>query len=207
MEISNRDVNDILTKVRQQPQDDQTLSVSLRTTIELLIALIQILTGRLGTDSANSSKPPSLEIVIDGTPEQKARYLPLMASGELIGSFALTEPDAGSDARSVATTARRDGDYYNINGNNRYITNAPRGGVFTMVLVKRVVVACRPSWLMPTCPAFPWVSPNRDRGGGAAPWPPSTSGSTTCAPRIRTRISSCEHIAFGKPAKCRQHLV
>jgi transposase len=59
MKISNRDVDDILAKVRQQLQDDQTLSVSLRTTIELLIALIQILTGRLGTDSANSSKPPS----------------------------------------------------------------------------------------------------------------------------------------------------
>lgn len=72
-------------------------------------------------------------IVIDGTPEQKARYLPLMASGELIGSFALTEPDAGSDAGSVATTARLDGDHYIINGNKRYITNAPRAGVFTVM--------------------------------------------------------------------------
>ncbi|MDF0749662.1 acyl-CoA dehydrogenase family protein [Marinobacter sp. 71-i] len=72
-------------------------------------------------------------IVIDGTQEQKARYLPLMASGELIGSFALTEPDAGSDAGSVATTARLDGDHYIINGNKRYITNAPRAGVFTVM--------------------------------------------------------------------------
>ncbi|MFL1454042.1 acyl-CoA dehydrogenase family protein [Marinobacter sp. GN3S48] len=72
-------------------------------------------------------------IVIDGTPEQKARYLPLMASGELIGSFALTEPDAGSDAGSVATTARLDGGHYIINGNKRYITNAPRAGVFTVM--------------------------------------------------------------------------
>tara|TARA_A100001391_G_scaffold177069_1_gene140634 strand:+ start:295 stop:579 length:285 start_codon:yes stop_codon:yes gene_type:complete len=59
MKISNKDVDDVLAKVRQQLQDDQTLSVSLRTTIELLITLIQILTGRLGTDSTNSSKPPS----------------------------------------------------------------------------------------------------------------------------------------------------
>src|SRR5690554_5595075 len=51
-------------------------------------------------------------IVIDGTPEQKAHYLPKMASGELIGSFALTEPDAGSDAGSVSTMERRDGDEY-----------------------------------------------------------------------------------------------
>lgn len=56
-----------------------------------------------------------------------------MASGELVGSFALTEPDAGSDAGSVATTARRDGDHYIINGNKRYITNAPRAGVFTVM--------------------------------------------------------------------------
>lgn len=90
----------------------------------------------------------SQDIVIDDTPEQKARYLPLMASGELIGSFALTEPDAGSDAGSVATTARRDGDHYIINGNKRYITNAPRAGVFTVgartSTRKEGVVACRP---------------------------------------------------------------
>ncbi len=57
MKIRNSDVDDILATVRQQLQDDKTLSVSLRTTIELLIALIQILAGRLGTDSANNSQP------------------------------------------------------------------------------------------------------------------------------------------------------
>ena len=72
-------------------------------------------------------------IVIDGTPEQKARYLPKLASGELVGSFALTESDAGSDAGSVVTSARRDGDVYIINGTKRYITNAPRAGVFTVM--------------------------------------------------------------------------
>ena len=54
-------------------------------------------------------------IVIDGTYEQKKHYLPLLASGELIGSFALTEPDAGSDAGSVQTSARLEGDEYVIN--------------------------------------------------------------------------------------------
>ena len=58
-------------------------------------------------------------IAIDGTPEQKAQYLPRLASGELIGSFALTEPDVGSDAGSVKTTARREGDHYIINGTKR----------------------------------------------------------------------------------------
>lgn len=72
-------------------------------------------------------------IAIDGTPEQKARYLPRLASGELIGSFALTEPDVGSDAGSVKTTARRDGDFYVLNGTKRYITNAPHAGLFTVM--------------------------------------------------------------------------
>lgn len=72
-------------------------------------------------------------IVIDGTDEQKQRYLPRMATGELIGSFALTEPDSGSDAGSLRTSARRDGDAYVINGSKRYITNASRAGVFTVM--------------------------------------------------------------------------
>jgi acyl-CoA dehydrogenase len=72
-------------------------------------------------------------ILIDGTEEQKQKYLPLLASGELIGSFALTEPDAGSDAGSVRTTARLEGDHYIVNGTKRYITNANRAGVFTLM--------------------------------------------------------------------------
>ena len=75
----------------------------------------------------------SLGIVIDGTDEQKKNYLPRLASGELIGSFALTEPGAGSDAGSLTTSARRDGDHYIINGAKRYITNAPEAGVFTLM--------------------------------------------------------------------------
>ena len=72
-------------------------------------------------------------IVIDGTDEQKKKYLPRLASGELIGSFALTEPGAGSDAGSLTTSARRDGDHYVVNGTKRYITNAPEAGVFTLM--------------------------------------------------------------------------
>jgi acyl-CoA dehydrogenase len=72
-------------------------------------------------------------IVIDGTPEQKAAWLPRLASGEIIGSFALTEPDSGSDAASLRTTAVRDGSDYIINGVKRYITNAPEAGVFTVM--------------------------------------------------------------------------
>jgi acyl-CoA dehydrogenase len=72
-------------------------------------------------------------IVIDGTLEQKAAWLPRLASGEIIGSFALTEPDSGSDAASLRTTAVRDGDDYIINGVKRFITNAPEAGVFTVM--------------------------------------------------------------------------
>ena len=72
-------------------------------------------------------------IVIDGTDAQKAHYLPKLATGEIIGSFALTEPDAGSDAASLRTAAVRDGDHYIINGTKRYITNAPEAGIFTVM--------------------------------------------------------------------------
>ncbi len=72
-------------------------------------------------------------ILMDGTEEQKKAYLPKFASGELIASFALTEPDAGSDAASIRTTAIRDGDHYVINGTKRYITNAPIADVLTLM--------------------------------------------------------------------------
>ena len=72
-------------------------------------------------------------IIMDGTAEQKTTYLPRLASGELVGSFALTEPDVGSDAGAVRTSARRDGAHYIVNGTKRYITNAPRAGVFTLM--------------------------------------------------------------------------
>jgi acyl-CoA dehydrogenase len=72
-------------------------------------------------------------IVIDGTPEQKAAWLPRLAAGEIIGAFALTEPDSGSDAASLRTTAVRDGDDYVIDGVKRFITNAPEAGVFTVM--------------------------------------------------------------------------
>ena len=72
-------------------------------------------------------------ILMDGTPEQKDRWLPRLASGELIASFALTEPESGSDAASIRTRARRDGDHYVIDGSKRFITNAPEAGMFTLM--------------------------------------------------------------------------
>lgn len=75
----------------------------------------------------------SQAIVLDGTDDQKQAYLPKLASGELIGSFCLTEPEAGSDAGSLRTSAVRDGDHFVLNGTKRYITNAPYAGLFTVM--------------------------------------------------------------------------
>ena len=72
-------------------------------------------------------------IVMDGTVEQKAHYLPKLATGEMISSFALTEPEAGSDAGSLKTSARLDGDHYVLNGTKRFITNSPSADIFTLM--------------------------------------------------------------------------
>ena len=72
-------------------------------------------------------------IVIDGTEEQRQRYLPRLARGEIIGSFALTEAESGSDAASLRSSAKRDGDHYVLNGTKRFITNAPEAGLFTVM--------------------------------------------------------------------------
>ena len=74
----------------------------------------------------------SESLVVDGTDEQKAKYLPLLASGAVTGCFALTEPEAGSDATAQKTLAIRDGDDYLITGTKCYITNAPLAQLFTV---------------------------------------------------------------------------
>jgi acyl-CoA dehydrogenase len=72
-------------------------------------------------------------LVMYGTEEQKQRWLPGIASGEFITSFALTEPEAGSDSAAVKTTARLDGNHYVLNGAKRFITNADKAHLFTVM--------------------------------------------------------------------------
>jgi acyl-CoA dehydrogenase len=72
-------------------------------------------------------------LVMFGTDAQKAKYLPGVASGQIVTSFALTEPEAGSDSAAVQTRARRDGDDYVLDGTKRYITNAGKAGLFTVM--------------------------------------------------------------------------
>ena len=75
----------------------------------------------------------SAAIVFSGTEAQKRKYLPKYASGEWISCFCLTEPEAGSDAASLRTTATRDGEYYLLNGTKRFITNAPLARTFNVM--------------------------------------------------------------------------
>jgi acyl-CoA dehydrogenase len=75
----------------------------------------------------------SQALVMFGTEAQKQKYLPGIASGEIITSFALTEPEAGSDSAAVQTRAIRDGDDYVLNGAKRYITNANKADLFTVM--------------------------------------------------------------------------
>jgi alkylation response protein AidB-like acyl-CoA dehydrogenase len=74
----------------------------------------------------------SLALKLAGAEEQKDRYLPLLASGERIGAYALTEAGSGSDSAAMRTEARRDGDEYVINGSKRFITNAGVAGLYTV---------------------------------------------------------------------------
>ena len=75
----------------------------------------------------------SQALVLFGTEAQKQKWLPGVASGDLIASFALTEPEAGSDAAGLKTRAVRDGDHYVLNGTKRYITNANKADLFTVM--------------------------------------------------------------------------
>jgi acyl-CoA dehydrogenase len=72
-------------------------------------------------------------LVMAGTEEQKTEWLPRIASGEIVTSFALTEPDVGSDSAAVKTRAVREGDVYKLSGTKRFITNADKADLFTVM--------------------------------------------------------------------------
>lgn len=82
----------------------------------------------------NSHLMLALAVEKFGTPEQKAEWLPKLASGEVRGGLALTEPDAGTDLQGIRMTARRDGDGYVINGTKTWITNGVEGSCFALLV-------------------------------------------------------------------------
>lgn len=100
------------------------------------LSLVNIEVSQVGTTFrarfGGNTGIASESLVVDGTPQQQDKYLPLLASGELTGCFALTETDAGSDATAQKTLALRDGDDYLITGRKVYITNAPLADLFTV---------------------------------------------------------------------------
>jgi len=72
-------------------------------------------------------------ILISGNDEQKKKYLPELASGEALAAFCLTEPEAGSDAGGIQTTAKAEGDYYILNGTKHFITNGGVSKYYTVI--------------------------------------------------------------------------
>jgi alkylation response protein AidB-like acyl-CoA dehydrogenase len=86
------------------------------------------------TGIINSHLMLALAIEKFGTEEQRTRWLPKIASGEIRGGLALTEPDAGTDLQGIHMTARRDGDHYVINGTKTWITNGAEGSCFAMLV-------------------------------------------------------------------------
>jgi len=106
-------------------------------TVAYALALEEIAAGdgACSTIVSVHSSVGCVPILRFGTEEQKQRFLPKMASGEWIGGFALTEPQAGSDASALKTRARRDGDHYVIDGSKQFITSGKDGSVVIVFAV------------------------------------------------------------------------
>ena len=86
----------------------------------------------VGVTVAVHTSAATLPILAFGSDEQKERFVPPLARGETLGAFALTEPDSGSDAGSLRTTATRDGDGWRITGTKQWITNGADAGTFVL---------------------------------------------------------------------------
>ncbi len=114
------------------PEEYGGLGLSISEEAQLMLELAQAapaFRSIIGTNNGIGSQG----LVINGTQEQKEKYLPKIATGEIITSFALTEPNSGSDAQSIRTSARRKDDGYILNGTKRFITNAPKADLFTVM--------------------------------------------------------------------------
>ena len=125
-------------------QDDATLLLQISIHPDVVVAggdmimytiAVEELSRVCGTTGVILSAHTSLcamPIFMFGTPDQKAKYLPKLASGEWIGAFGLTEPNAGTDASAQQTTAVLEDDHYVLNGNKIFITNAGEANVYVV---------------------------------------------------------------------------
>lgn len=107
--------------------------VDFKTIVEAIIELSQGWMSLTGALTSHFSSCAMIERV--GTPEQKRKYLPMLASGELMCAFSMTEPDAGSDAQNIKAFARRDGDHFVINGQKTWASHALNAGLMTLLVV------------------------------------------------------------------------
>lgn len=97
-------------------------------------------------------------IILFGNEQQKAKYLPDIASGKKLAAFCLTEAEAGSDAGSIKTTARKEGDHYILNGTKQWITNAGEAETYTVVAMTDKTKGARGASAFIVEKSFPGVS-------------------------------------------------
>ncbi|GAB5045911.1 acyl-CoA dehydrogenase family protein [Thermodesulfovibrio sp. TK110] len=103
-------------------------------TLELCLVVEELSRVCLGVSTTYAANAlGTYPILLFGTEEQKKKYLPDIADGKRLVAFALTEPNAGSDAGGIQTTATRDGDYYILNGRKQWITNGGEAEIYTVI--------------------------------------------------------------------------
>ncbi len=104
--------------------------------LELCIAVEELSRACLGVSTSYAANAlGTYPILLFGTEEQKKKYLPDIAAGRKLVAFALTEPNAGSDAAGIQTTAKKEGDYYILNGLKQWITNAGEADIYTVIAI------------------------------------------------------------------------
>lgn len=108
------------------------LGLTMEEEAELMLVLGRAAPGYRAVYALNSGGAAQI-LLRAGSGAQKARWLPGLASGERIACFCLSEPEAGSDAASLATTARREGDGWRLDGHKRWATNAPESGMLMVM--------------------------------------------------------------------------
>ena len=140
-------------------------------------------------------------LVLAGTEEQRKQWLPRLASGEVVASFALTEPDAGSDPSRLVTSATPDGDGWVIDGLKRYITNAPAADVF--MVFARTDPQAPPGkgigvFVVPACTPGVAVAARDHKMGQAAPGP-RMSPSPACGSPVTRWSARRRRLATPRP--------